>query len=164
MNSADWSEWSEWHALADLELSAVPVKPGAYIISAARPIQRSIGEDILGVLDIGESLNLRQRIRDFIRCATRHGDEGHMAGWRCAFFRFERLYPFSALRVRWLATATKAEAYEIEGRLFLEYLLAHAELPPLNYSFNWSVFRREGWDHFDKLLLARDQKGDADSS
>ena len=71
-----------------------------------------------------------------------------MAGWRFAFFRFEREFPLSDLRVCWLATTTK-EAYAAEGRVLLAYLQKHYELPPLNYKFNRQVFKDAGWGILD---------------
>lgn len=144
MNGCDWSGWSPWNPPSTLDFTSVPTGPGAYVISASKPIPRSIGVDELGILDIGESKGLRQRLKDFVRCAAKYGDEGHMAGWRFAYFRFARHYPFESLRVRWIDAETKTAAYEIEGRAFLAYITTHSELPPLNYSFNWSPFKADG--------------------
>lgn len=108
-----------------------------------------------GLLDVGESSYLRQRLRDFVRCATRRGDEGHMAGWRYAFFHFADHYPFPTLRIRWVATATKEDAYRHGGQILLIYLRRHAELPPLNYKFNWTLFEELGWHILDKDISCR---------
>ena len=147
-----WEGWTPWQSLAQLDLKSVTQNPGAYAISAGKPISRAIGIDSEGILDIGESRSLRQRLRAFIRCATRYGDEGHMAGWRFGFFRYSRHFPFESLLVRWREATTKQEAYELEGRMLVDYLHAHGELPPLNYSFNWSPFRTGGWDLFDRMI------------
>lgn len=72
-----------------------------------------------------------------------------MAGWRYAFFRFDRHFPLSSLRVRWSETSSKHTANALEGRLLLTYVLLYGELPPLNYKFNWSAFKSLGWDAFD---------------
>jgi hypothetical protein len=81
------------------------------------------------------------------------GTEWHRAGWRFAFFRFDRHFPVSSLRVRWVATGTKAKAYKVEGHLLLTYLLRHGELPPLNYKFNWKAFEEIGWNVFDDVAV-----------
>jgi hypothetical protein len=112
-------------------------------------VNRAIGTDTEGFLDVGESRSLQDRLWGFLRCVTRRGEEWHRAGWRFAFFRFERHFPVSSLRVRWLATETKAEAYNVEGRLLLAYLVRHCELPPLNYKFNWKPIEDLGWNIFD---------------
>lgn len=140
MHDFDWSSWTDWTPLATLDLKTVPVDPGAYVIAANKPICRAVGTDPIGLLDVGESDGLRQRLKDFLRCMRRRGDEGHMAGWRFAFFRFERHFPVESLRVRWVTTVTKEAAYALEGRILLEYIKAHCELPPLNYKFNWHEF------------------------
>jgi len=123
-----------------LDFREVSTDPGAYVIATDKPVSRAIGVDDLGLLDVGESDGLRARLRDFKRCLTKRGDEGHMAGWRFAFFRFERHFPVESLRVRWTATTSKEKAYAMEGRILLEYIKLHGELPPLNYKFNWSEF------------------------
>jgi len=107
------------------------------VISAGRELSRAVGVDSDGILDIGESASLRQRLKDFVRCASKRGQEGHMAGWRYAYFHLEQHFPLSCLLVRWIETKTKEEAQRMEGRVLLKYLQRHAELPPLNYSFSW---------------------------
>ena len=99
MPDFDWSNWTSWSILSELDLKVVPSDPGVYVIAAGRTFSRVVGDDPEGILDIGESVGLRQRLRDFIRCATNRGQVGHMAGWRYAFFRFDRLFPFATLRV-----------------------------------------------------------------
>lgn len=148
--------WTNSTILKDVDLKSITTGPGTYIISTGRPIARVIEIDPEGIIDIGESGRLRQRVREFVRSATEPGREGHMAGWRYAFFRFDRHFPFDELRIRWCTVETKAEAYEIEGRTMLAYLTKHAELPPLNYSFNWSPFKADGWDLFDRMLADGD--------
>lgn len=140
MKDFDWTGWTDWTPLATLDLKVVPTDPGAYVIASDQPICRAIGTDPHGFLDAGESDGLRQRLRDFLRCMQTRGQEGHMAGWRFAFFRFERHFPLPSLRVRWATAPTKAAAYALEGRILLAYIKAHCELPPLNYKFNWNEF------------------------
>ncbi|MBM4037389.1 MAG: hypothetical protein FJ290_02645 [Planctomycetes bacterium] len=131
-------DWTDWHKLKDIDFSAVPPQPGAYVIATNRSIRRAIGVDPDGVLHVGESSDLRYRLRAFLRCASGGGDyEGHMAGWRYAHFRLDRHFPLSSLRVKWRVTKSKPEAYHAEGHFLLSYLRKHCELPPLNYKFNW---------------------------
>jgi hypothetical protein len=82
-----------------------------------------------------------------------------MAGWRFAFFRFERQFPHTGLRVRWRAAATKQEAYAAEGQVLLGYLRRHCELPPLNYKFNWQTFETHGWDILDQDAVPAAEPG-----
>jgi hypothetical protein len=149
----DWLGWTAWRSLTSVSPEDVPAQPGAYVISTGTRIVRAASADDLGILDIGEAgkgaATLRSRLASFRRCATNRGTTGHMAGWRYAFFRFDRHFPLSSLRVRWSATSSKHTANAVEGRLLLTYLLRYGELPPLNYKFNWSAFESLGWDAFD---------------
>src|SRR5262249_46633196 len=145
----DWTGWTEWTTLIDLDLATVPQGPGTSVIATDRPINRAVGTDPEGFLDVGESGRLSDRLWGFRQCVTVPGAEWHSARWRFAFFRFGRHFPVSTLRVRWVATEAKAQAYRVEGRLLLAYLLCHGELPPLNYKFNWDAFEELGWNVFD---------------
>jgi hypothetical protein len=150
MHKINWTLWTEWVAFDTLDWAAVPQAPGAYIIAASQPIHRAVGTDSNGYLDVGESENLCKRLRSFHHCITIRGRTGHMAGWRFAFFHFERQFPHAALRVKWREARTKEEAYAAEGEVLLEYVRRHCELPPLNYKFNWQVFETHGWDILDQ--------------
>ena len=152
----DWRDWTGWTPLVGLDFSVVTRTAGAYVIATDRPVNRAIDTDEEGFLDIGESEMLRSRLQSFVRCASTRGKEGHMAGWRYAFFRFDQRFPLRTLRIRWVARASKVEAYRAEGRLLLAYLRRHAELPPLNYKFNWDAFEELGWDHLDPAEAVTD--------
>jgi len=61
----DWSDWKDpkyWERLLEKWKDA-PKEPGVYIVCANRPIARLQGKDKHGMLTIGESQNLRQRLR-----------------------------------------------------------------------------------------------------
>jgi hypothetical protein len=152
----DWAGWTNWVPLIGLDFTTVPWLPGAYVIATSSPVNRAIDTDEEGFLDVGESDSLRSRLQSFVRCACNRGKEGYMAGWRYAFFHFDQRFPFSSLRVRWAAKATKAEAYRAEEHLLLAYLRRHAELPPLNYKFNWDAFEELGWDHLDPAAASQE--------
>lgn len=149
----DWMGWTDWTPFVTLDMKTVPTQPGAYVLSTTRPISRAINTDPMGILDIGETgkgyETLKKRLGALRRCMTQRGNEGHMAGWRFAFFRFERHFPHESLRIRWIPTDTKAAAENYEGRIMLTYLMRHSELPPLNYKFNWKPFEQLGWNLFD---------------
>lgn len=155
MADFDWRGWSDWHCLGieqGFNFVNAPNKPGAYVIATDRQLNRAVGADSDGILTIGESDDLHRRVTGFASCALTYGTKGHMAGWRFAFFRFAKHFPFASLRIRWNVTPTKEEAYDLEGRMLLAYLSRHLELPPLNYQFNWSPFEKDGWDLFDILM------------
>ena len=79
-----------------------------------------------------------------------------MAGWRYAFFHFADHYPLPDTSDSLLvAAATKEDAYRHEGQILLVYLRRHAELPPLNYKFNWALSKELGWHILDKDISCR---------
>jgi hypothetical protein len=143
MTEYDWSGWSPWKRLNEIEFAAIPSRPGAYVVAARRPIHRAVGVDTLGIIHVGESDDLRRRVDAFRWCAERKGREGHMAGWRYADLGLDRHFPLSTLQLRWVVTDTKEAAYKVEGRILHVYLRAHMELPPLNYKFNWTCWKKE---------------------
>jgi hypothetical protein len=173
MADIDWRGWTGWTSLSlaqGLGFPNAPNKPGAYAVAADTPISRAVGSDEYGILTIGESDDLHRRMTLFASCALSYGTEGHEAGWRFSFLRFERYFSFAKLRIRWKATETKKQANELEGKMLLAYLSKHLELPPLNYKFNWSMFEDGDWDLFDVMIgikeppaeLPIDQKMKAD--
>ena len=137
MKVANWEGWEpEWLKLTE-HFQNAPSLPGVYIICTCKSIQRAVGTDEYGVLTIGESDNLRRRLRAFMRCASNSGKAGHMAGWRFNYFSFEKVFPLETLWISWFPTTNKAAAYAKEGEMLALYLAEHFELPPLNYKFNW---------------------------
>ncbi|MFH0978973.1 MAG: hypothetical protein V1837_06775 [Candidatus Woesearchaeota archaeon] len=132
---------SEWLILDELEVKKVPSKPGAYKISVFKAdgtpirINRFLGVDPEGVIDIGESTDLHARLQNFKRNIEK-GSGGHMAGWR---FHFLKLYEkFKILKFSFEVCATKEQAYKKEYAMMKRYIDEHKELPPLNYKYNWS--------------------------
>lgn len=158
LSNFDWTGWTGWVAWPELDAQnfrQAPETRGAYVIAAPRAINRAIGADTEGFLDIGETgesaaRTVRRRLREFKKCATTRLYEKHAAGYRFAYFYFARFFPLDSLRVRWISTRTKEEAYRAEGRLLLTYLYRHGELPPLNYKFNW-----DGLNDFNGDVIAR---------
>lgn len=158
----DWTKWTpQWQNLLALDLKSVTTGPGAYVIATGNPLKRAVGEDELGILDIGETGALRDRFRKFIRCSGERFQKGHMAGWRYCFFCLDRVFTRAKLQVRWIETQTKQAAHAIEGEVLLAYLRNHCELPPLNYKFNWSSFGDKEYgciDDYDAEVLAAARK------
>lgn len=147
---ADWSfpdgdRWTDWRSISDETLRGVPNAPGAYIIGIGRSIHRLLLEDPHGILDIGQSSNLRVRLAAFARCADGDNVRGHMAGWRLGAAGLLRKLDLerSALQVSWIEVRGEHNAYFAESRLLLSYYSLFGELPPLNYQFNWSAFEPE---------------------
>ncbi len=147
-NWSDWDfhgagQWMEWLPLTDAELKDVPEGAGAYIIGLKRDhIGRLLADDPHAVVDIGESVRLQGRLRDFRRCAGSAGQQGHMAGWRLGSFGLlGRLgVTVADLRFSYRPAQNKDDAYRIEGEMLRMYFDIFGELPPLNYKFNWATW------------------------
>jgi len=135
------TELSPWIPLTYDETGRLPEKPGAYQIRCrGHQIPRMLAVDEEGILDIGESANLRGRLGVFLYAAE--GKKGpHAAGWRYNFLGLARRgFPLGDLEFRWAGAESKAAAYSLEGDLMKGYLDRFGELPPLNYKFNWSQY------------------------
>jgi len=133
-------------ALTKANAETAPRKPGTYIARVITPdgrprvIQRCVSQDPDGILDIGESGNLRRRLKTFVRCIsdpTAH-QGGHMAGWRYSYLGMRAHFPVDRMEFTFRVVGSKAKASGLEGKLLRAYVAAHFELPPLNYKFNWS--------------------------
>lgn len=133
-----WKGWTpEWERILDVYQDA-PSGPGVYMIIADGPINRAVGEDEHGILDVGESDNLKQRLASFVGCARGTRAAGHMAGWRFLEYGFDKHFPLESIWVSWYEVTDKNAAYQKEGEILSEYYRQHLELPPLNFKFNWS--------------------------
>ncbi len=137
MHMESWQSWSTWSEFDQFD--GVPEKPGVYIIATRQPINRVAGRDRLGILTIGETDNLRKRLRMFWSCVNDVRHRGHNAGWRFRELDMQKRFRPNSLVFRWKTTLTKNNAYHEEGLLLKKYASEHLELPPLNYKYNWSV-------------------------
>jgi len=146
---AEWAEWmfaggeqwTDWLPLSETEFARVPEGEGAYVVGIKdrAKIGRLLEDDPHSVIDIGESMQLRERLRDCVRCAGCKGQRGHMAGWRLGSFGLlERLGgKVDNLQFSYRKATSKEDAYRIEGQMLRVYFDIFGELPPLNYKFNW---------------------------
>jgi len=140
MNRIDWIHKRKWRKLIEFENAwyQIPQKAGVYVISAGKNIHRTVGVDKVGIIDIGETVNLRNRIKSFLYCAKGEKKKGHMAGWRYHHLPYSKYFPIESLLIQWKEIDDKDSARKEESRLMDVYVREHLELPPLNYSFNWS--------------------------
>lgn len=141
--SALWRGWNQGFWLDAAVANVPPNKPGAYVLGLAHGETRSVaiprlcGTDPHGVLDIGESKNLKKRLEQLHGCMTNPGAAGHMAGWRYSFLQLQA-HLTGKLYVCWCIAEN---SYDLEGKMLWAYTSAFRELPPLNYKFNWSRMR-----------------------
>jgi len=148
------NDFNNWHILNYKNIDNIPEKPGVYILAQrcmslvskkleAKPINRFLNSDTHGLLDIGEAVNLKLRISQFLACVSKKDTEGHMAGWRLGSLNLlsKMGCTVNDLIFSYLPLASKGKAYEWEGILLNVYFDLFGELPPLNYKFNWSAFK-----------------------
>lgn len=111
-------------------------RPGVYRIRAftkqgkPRCIRRAAGVDREGILHIGETKHLRQRVRMFRNAAT-GGKADHKAGKEFKKWGFKNLAPLEILRLDFYETDTKEDAQALEKRLFELYRKRLLDRPPL---------------------------------
>lgn len=146
MHLRKWPGWTDWMLLSSVNWKDVPQGPGTYMIATDRPLNRAVGVDQEGILDVGKSKGLRGRLQAFQRCSTTPDKGGHNAGWRFAFYKMHRHFPLATLYICWRPAATEDAAAREEGRLLDEYVCQHMESPPLNYSASWRHLRQHAAD------------------
>ena len=111
-------------------------KPGVYRIRAFKDgnplaIQRANGVDPLGILHIGKSKDLGQRISAF-RQAAEGLKASHHAGREFRDWPFERLVPREGLRFDYVERPTEKEATKLEYKLHKQYREKYLDRPPLD--------------------------------
>ncbi len=133
----DQSEWSEWLLFQTLNFKTVPPKPGVYelrwvIDGKPQIINRANGVDRSGLLYVGQSVNLRRRIKGLWQNIT-EGKLRHTAGRTYTTYHYERKFPPEQLQVRW-TTQPRGQSEKIESKLLDRYVNEFLDKPPLNIS------------------------------
>ena len=128
-------------------LDHIDDKPGVYIIryleaGSPKHFTRLNGIDEEGILCIGKSVNLRRRIRQFLKDITSEGlkDKYHSGGWN--FRRYFRDNPkpkairleTENMEVIWKTLDSEDEAEALETELLQDYVMTFQDKPPLNIS------------------------------
>lgn len=150
LTSRQWAQWrfagserwSDWTSLTREGVDMAPSAAGAYVFAlpVGPPLQRWLGDDPHGLLGIGESGNLRRRLRALWASASIPGTPGHMAGWRLGKGLLRRAgLRADQLRFSWQTLPDKKAALEMESRLLSDYVALFGEQPPLNYKANWAA-------------------------
>jgi len=121
------------------DYSDIPNKPGVYIISNRKIIGRVGGNDRKGVVYIGKSTNLRQRVRDFWN--GNHTAGGYLYEHPPIAGKIMKMRVnnekdvdrcIGKLKIRY-ATVTNLEELELAERaLMFAYIRGFGEAPPLN--------------------------------
>lgn len=124
-------EWSVWLKFSEGNLEKVPNSPGVYEIRYPSSLQRFLDKDNDGILTIGESSNLYERIKNFWESIN--GKSGsHSEGNTFYFLHLEYVFDLNRLEFRYKETKDKEEAELEECKLLDEYEEKYGELPPLN--------------------------------
>jgi len=141
------NEWSEWFKLDEKTIDEnVPSKSGTYKISCPESIDRFSGKDTEGVLVIGESGDIKKRIKDFFYSVTKKDENPnnmssrtHSEGGTFAVLGLEEKYPIETLRFKFIITHDKDGAERLERLKIEEYENRFDEFPPLNHKppKNW---------------------------
>jgi hypothetical protein len=125
---------AQWYPLKTLDRSIIPSSSGVYQVRWAvdnkpQPIPRAKDIDEKGILYIGQSGNLRKRIKDFWNGIL--GEGTHTSGWTYDFYEFRKKFKPEQLEVQWMEVP-KNEIRELETVLLLEYVSDYLDKPPLN--------------------------------
>ena len=121
--------------------------PGIYVVrclkgNRPRKFRRLNGTDKQGILCIGKSVNLRNRIRAFYNDIHKNGLEVkyHSEGWNYRKY-FRDSHNPSKLKISpidmeflWKNVRTGKTADDTETRLIQEYVVKFQDKPPLNIS------------------------------
>lgn len=107
---------------------------GVYEISCQSSIHRAFGEDTNGILYIGKSKRLGDRIAHFWACAEGKIRSGHPAGVKYFALKYHKFpaYSLKGLVIRWSNEVDEPSAILAEAKLLEKYWRKFGEVPPLN--------------------------------
>jgi len=137
------AEWQESFRIDSLytDWDDMPATPSVYLIRRRRPVNRVGGTDARGILYIGRSVNLRERLWQFWY-ANHHTASVYLwcnptlargvLGRRCSSHKDVE----DALGRLFARIATPVPKRQLEGAeraLLYQYVRRYGELPPLNF-------------------------------
>jgi len=154
-------EWSPWISFSEVGHYRIPAKPGVYEIRCVsgrgKPfeIYRAYGVDEHGILSIGESLNLSDRLHGFWRTIQPHTKRSsHAAGWYYVSLGYNHVFKKEKLQFKYKVTETKKQAQKEEFILLCKYRSQFLDLPPLNN--NLGKYPKRGWKKIMKAITGID--------
>lgn len=130
----NWSKWEFFKNLNKLPEISV-IYQIRCVDSNLKPISihRLGGIDKDGILDIGNSVNLRVRMTDFWGAAGKGKiSYSHQAGVIFTKRNYRKIFLVESLQFRYLRQKDKFSAREAEKRELKKYIKRFFELPPLN--------------------------------
>ena len=150
-------EWSSWISFSEVDRYHIPEKPGVYEIRCVsgrgKPIEiyRVYGVDEHGILSIGETSNLSDRLHGFRRTIQPHTKRSsHAAGYYYVSLGYSRVFKKENLQFKYKVTGTKKQAQKEEFILLCKYRSQFLDLPPLNN--NLGKYPRRGWKKIMKAI------------
>ncbi len=129
------NKWSKWKKFSEDNLKENPKEPGIYKIRIQGiKISRFLGEDKNGILSIGKSKNIKQRLKQFYKGFTekKYHSEGK------TLFIIAQKHPswmklhINHLEYSYCLTKTDEQAIEYEELEIKKYFNKFGEVPPLN--------------------------------
>jgi len=135
-------KWSKWVALSGLDLSIISENSGLYQIRWAidgkpQSIHRANNTDNAGLLYIGKTTNLKQRIsriqRGIFQLRTNDVSYTHTAIYTYSYYGFNDKFKPENLEIRWADKQEDVIDYW-EEKLLGDYVEKYFDSPPLNIS------------------------------
>lgn len=129
------AKWSKWLRFEVKELSTIPEKEAIYqfrcVDEKGTPlmISRLKGKDSNGIIYIGSSENLKNRIKGFSKTVEKKDRSRHAAAWTYCSFNYSSIFPARRLQFRYKVTPNTTTS---EFDLLLGYRKKFMDLPPLN--------------------------------
>jgi hypothetical protein len=150
--------WYKLEYLAKEEFNDVPQSPGVYFVRWSKggrpvPVHRLGGRDDKGILYVGSSKNLRDRIEQLWK-AIEEGFRQHTVSTTFAFCGLLDLVKSSELEASWKVLKSPEEAENQEWAAIYLYCRKYKEPPPLNLRIGRKKYMILDLGELDEAFLA----------
>ena len=137
------SKWTNSFLVKEIDekWENIPLKSGIYILRCTRSISRIAGKDQSGILYVGKSTKIRQRLTQLWNC--NHPATGFL--WKhpeiASFISGQQIRSkkevenfVASLSLKYALIGTRDQLASAERAVLHSYLFRYGELPPLNFS------------------------------
>lgn len=131
------TRFGSWKRLTEENIHQIPETLGVYQVKLPRKIHRLLGTDNNGIMVIGFSKNLSNRLDAFyksIRPITEYKTGFHGEGVRFCKLKLYKIFKVERFLFRYKTTKTIKKAKKLEALELEKYQWLYGELPPLNNS------------------------------
>ncbi len=134
----EWPQTYPLHLINEWPTDRLKHQPGVYRIRAfyeqaqPRAVRRFNGDDPEGILHIGMSSNLFNRLRSFYRGAVEQKFPAHFASSEFIKWKFDKSVPADQLRFDFIGTPNAQAAKDLETELHRAYRYKFLDRPPLD--------------------------------